>query len=226
MTILYISKGLFCMCIKPFHFEQITYPWFQPLPLKQPYRVIWWEFQISLFRSGFSQKTGSGPSWTIPFAADHLFSISATPIETAIQGDLVGISNFPLQIWLSLKNKSRYNSNHPIWRMSPNLSWCSHHCFGCSRCSRLNQAILWLDSSSLQKMGLGTSWTIQIGGCHFLNCWGFVSILHVSAQLGKLWSWDHQVQNPLEKKHLTIPGSYQLSHIPHAPKSPPSLLIW
>jgi hypothetical protein len=59
MTILYISKGLFCMCVKPFHLEQITYPWFQPLPLKQPYRVIWWEFQISLFRSGFSSENWS-----------------------------------------------------------------------------------------------------------------------------------------------------------------------
>jgi hypothetical protein len=82
--------------------EIVQYSQFQPLPLKQLYRVIWWEFQISLFRSGFS-----------------------------------------------LKNKSRYKSNHPIWRMLPNLSWCSHHYFGCSRCSRLNQAILWADSLSL-----------------------------------------------------------------------------
>jgi len=47
------------MCIKPFHLEQITYHWFQPLPLKQPCRVIWWEFQISLFRSGFSSENWS-----------------------------------------------------------------------------------------------------------------------------------------------------------------------
>ena len=77
---------------------------FQPLPLKQPYRVIWWEFQISLLRSGF------------------------------------------------LKNKSMYKSNHLIWRMLPNLSWCSHHCFGHNRCSRLNKAILWPDSLSLLKI--------------------------------------------------------------------------
>ena len=146
----------------------------QPLPLKQPYSVIWGEFQISLFRSGFS-----------------------------------------------LKNKSMYKSNHLIWRMLPNLSWCSHHCFAHNRCSRLNKVILWPDSLSLLKMGIGTSWTIQIGRCHFSNCWGFVSISLLSAQLGKLWSWDHKVQNPLKMKHLTIPGSYQLGHIPHAPKSPP-----
>ena len=113
-----------------------------------------------------------------------------------------------------------YKSNHPIWRMLPNLSWCSHHCFGCDRCSRLNKAILWPDSLSILKMGLGTSWTIQIRRCHFPNCWGFVSISHFSAKLGELWSWDHQVQNPLKIKHLTIPASYQLGHIPHAPNSP------
>ena len=78
-------------------------------------------------------------------------------------------------------------------------------------------ANLWTDSSSLWNMGPDTSWTIQIGRCHFSNCWGFVSISHFSAQLGRLWSWDRKVQNPPKMKHLTIPGSYQLGHIPHAP---------
>ena len=64
--------------VEQFPLQQITYSQFRPLPLKQPYRVIWWEFQISLFRSGFS-----------------------------------------------LKNQFMYKSNHPIWRMLPNLSWCS-----------------------------------------------------------------------------------------------------
>ena len=45
--------------VEHFPLQQIIYFQFQPLPLKQPYRVIWWEFQISLFRSGFSLKNKS-----------------------------------------------------------------------------------------------------------------------------------------------------------------------
>ena len=107
MNILDITKGLFCMCIKPFHLEQITYPWFQPLPLKQPYRVIWRAFQISLFKLKlpFSIWILLWKLIQVKVEWSHCGRSPILNFSHSIwnsQGDLVGISNLPLQIGILL----------------------------------------------------------------------------------------------------------------------------
>ena len=150
-----------------------------------------------------------------PFGVGQPFLISATAIDTAIQCDLVGISNFPFQIWILLRKlvqlQIEQSDSENVAQSSPSapdIVLSVADVLGQIKqfCGQIHDL--------LKKMGLGTSWTIQIRGGHFSNYWGFVSMSGFWAQLGKVWSWDHQIQNPFEMMHLTIPGSSQFGHIP------------
>ena len=67
-----LLKKLVQVQVEPSHLQQITYSEFHPLPLKQPYRVIWWEFQISLFRSGFASENWSKSKLNHPICSRSL----------------------------------------------------------------------------------------------------------------------------------------------------------
>ena len=109
------------------------------------------------------------------------------------------ILNFCFYI-LDLLEKMRLDTSWMKWIGGGHtiLFWCASP-IGHIRCYGENFQFPYPDSESPWKMGLDASWMKSIGEGHPTLSPCQNTILGIAAATGRIRSWDHDIQNPLEK---------------------------
>ena len=99
------------MQVEPSHLEKVTQLSFQPPSLIWPYKVTWWEFQISLFRYGFYSKI------------QPRCKLNKTNRERSPNPLLVPNHNFGYSTWLRPNKAILWPDSWSPQKTGPDTSW-------------------------------------------------------------------------------------------------------